>query len=934
MDFHLNHTFLQGKNILKAKRDYRDNYLWVLTQNNGVYRINSLTNEIVDFSASFIAYGGNKFIDIAGFSKDTVFVAAKDELLSFISGTVKSVKTKYHINPSINSLGVDVAGGGNNYVQTDHALLIATGHGIYRYNVKKDIMLPIPNDSPSIIYASTYRTEMLSDGQYCRCYADTVNHLPAVELFNYTIYGAEIWTGGQSFGHTIKSAYYTSGDAYDQAYLFTDLTHLFWATEEGLFENNWNQSYSTSIPHRHFLKGADISKIASIYGLRSFGQGLAMENLLVGTSQGLYFSNSKYRQSDDGFTSDYSFFYCNELGNKAINDICVNADTYSSAQFNSSVCEDGVWVAAADGLYLLKPDYSRTGDAQKQIKAIKFDGQDDAVDNVGLCPNTSVTAAINIYAYSGTNVQWYKDGVALPNESNLTLKIEKAGDYYVKLYDACTNINFSSNHLKVTTIAAPIFTFNYPDKLNYCAGSTATLETENNTNYQYRWYKDGLLNGNTTSKLEITQPGKYKLEVSACAGNWVPTKEVQVDFIKVPPPIITSDKPAYCSGDHAVLTANVPLDATGIINWQPYQYRWYKDGVLLTASTLATLDATEAGNYKAEVTSCSDNSATSAEFHLGFITLATPVISADKPAYCIGDEALLSINIPLDNSYTIQWLKDGVVMNEDQGKTTIVTGSAGSYTVNIFSNQTTCSQGSSAYHLIFDDPPTINLERIVKTTLCDGQPVDIQATYSGGSIRWSTGETSDRITVNQSGTYTAMVTTAAGCVFNQNLTLQFFPNPVLNLPDATLCQFTNDHVTLTAPPGFIKYKWNGQLGSQTYNTSTLGTVSLTVTDQNGCEASQTIKVTSYCKEIHIPNTFTPNDDGINDTWVISGLENDPTVNVKVFDRWGAVVFQSQGYTTPWDGTYRNKKITAGVYYYVITAKGAQQVLSGYVTVIY
>jgi hypothetical protein len=116
MDLHLNQTFLQGKNILKAKRDYRDPYLWVLAENNGIYRINSLTNDVVDFSAAFSAYGGNKFIDIAGISQDTVFVAAKDELLGFISGALKSVKTKYNIDPSINSLGVDVSGSGNGYV--------------------------------------------------------------------------------------------------------------------------------------------------------------------------------------------------------------------------------------------------------------------------------------------------------------------------------------------------------------------------------------------------------------------------------------------------------------------------------------------------------------------------------------------------------------------------------------------------------------------------------------------------------------------------------------------------------------------------------------------------------------------------------------------------------------------------------------------------
>src|SRR5689334_5493511 len=75
MDLHLTGTYLQGKNILKVKRNFVDPYLWVLAQNNEVYRINSITKTIDNYTNQFSAYNGQQFIDIAGSDKDHVFIA-------------------------------------------------------------------------------------------------------------------------------------------------------------------------------------------------------------------------------------------------------------------------------------------------------------------------------------------------------------------------------------------------------------------------------------------------------------------------------------------------------------------------------------------------------------------------------------------------------------------------------------------------------------------------------------------------------------------------------------------------------------------------------------------------------------------------------------------------------------------------------------------
>ena len=83
----------------------------------------------------------------------------------------------------------------------------------------------------------------------------------------------------------------------------------------------------------------------------------------------------------------------------------------------------------------------------------------------------------------------------------------------------------------------------------------------------------------------------------------------------------------------------------------------------------------------------------------------------------------------------------------------------------------------------------------------------------------------------------------------------------------------------------------------------------------------------------IPNAFTPNGDGINDTWHIQFLDSYQNCTVNIFNRTGQSVYNSNGYAAPWDGTLRGTALPAGTYYYVINLKTINKVLSGYVALI-
>jgi len=83
----------------------------------------------------------------------------------------------------------------------------------------------------------------------------------------------------------------------------------------------------------------------------------------------------------------------------------------------------------------------------------------------------------------------------------------------------------------------------------------------------------------------------------------------------------------------------------------------------------------------------------------------------------------------------------------------------------------------------------------------------------------------------------------------------------------------------------------------------------------------------------VPTAFTPNGDGINDTWHIKFLDSYPACTVRVFNRFGQNVYASNGYSIPWDGTFRGSALPTGSYYYVINLSNINKTLSGSVTII-
>jgi gliding motility-associated-like protein len=105
-----------------------------------------------------------------------------------------------------------------------------------------------------------------------------------------------------------------------------------------------------------------------------------------------------------------------------------------------------------------------------------------------------------------------------------------------------------------------------------------------------------------------------------------------------------------------------------------------------------------------------------------------------------------------------------------------------------------------------------------------------------------------------------------------------------------------------------------------------------ITTDKGCSA-QDIVFVKVLKTPSVPNIFSPNGDGVHDTWIIPYLDTYPGCTVEVANRYGQLVFRSIGYPTPWDGKVNGNPVPVGTYYYVIDPKNGRKRIAGYVDII-
>jgi gliding motility-associated-like protein len=222
---------------------------------------------------------------------------------------------------------------------------------------------------------------------------------------------------------------------------------------------------------------------------------------------------------------------------------------------------------------------------------------------------------------------------------------------------------------------------------------------------------------------------------------------------------------------------------------------------------------------------------------------------------------------------------------------------------------------------------------------CEGPTVTLTAS-GGGTYLWSTGETGSTIVVNPSSTTNYSVQITNGSCSQQLSTAVTVDTTQLgfDLGD-TIFVAAGDGLTLEGPDGFFQYDWSpanafNDPGSQnpTYVSDQSQLVTLTATHSNGCVLVDSVMIVVV--DLTIPNGFSPNTDGINNTFVVPEL-NVLSGALTVWNRWGDIVFESAHYENDWDGTCKaplcmgGSNLPEGTYFYLIDVNSI--IFKGYVT---
>lgn len=203
----------------------------------------------------------------------------------------------------------------------------------------------------------------------------------------------------------------------------------------------------------------------------------------------------------------------------------------------------------------------------------------------------------------------------------------------------------------------------------------------------------------------------------------------------------------------------------------------------------------------------------------------------------------------------------------------------------------------------------------------------ILVTVAGGTppyqYTWQGGNTTPEITNLSAGTHTVEVKElATQCVLDKDFIVHE-PDSLLAAAEITKdsCAMGNGTITLTATGGTIPYAYLWSDNSTGSNISGLkaATYSVTITDAHSCTKTMTMQVQETpCQDIIVHDVITPNGDGINDTWIIDGLQHYPGNTVQVFDKYGDIVYEQRNYNNDWSGRASTGVLLPdGTFYYLI-----------------
>ena len=190
--------------------------------------------------------------------------------------------------------------------------------------------------------------------------------------------------------------------------------------------------------------------------------------------------------------------------------------------------------------------------------------------------------------------------------------------------------------------------------------------------------------------------------------------------------------------------------------------------------------------------------------------------------------------------------------------------------------------------------------------------------------------------------YVVVGTDSNGCQNTDNIFIDVAPLPEFSNVNIIDVEYGNDAAIMVdvvgGTPPYV-YDWDNDGFGDMDDESNLyyigaGEYELFVYDSLSCSIDTLLEVANSF-QLYISGAITPNDDNINDRWVILGLRQYPQAQITVFNIHGQVVYENEGYYQYWDGRTENgQPLPASDYYYLINLVSPAQQFSGTVTITY
>ncbi len=352
-----------------------------------------------------------------------------------------------------------------------------------------------------------------------------------------------------------------------------------------------------------------------------------------------------------------------------------------------------------------------------------------------------------------------------------------------------------------------------------------------------------------------------------------------------------------------------------------------------------------AGNYAFRITAAEAGNMNISQCRIASTPMIIQVLSNPTAAAFsnspVCEESNIILNATGDN---VTWSGPGGFV----GNGTSVTipnaqqSNAGKYYVTTVNSN--CNRFDSTIVTVHSNPVvTINKDEVI---LCEGDSVELIVSgadsynWSPSSFLSSSNETSVLAYPVDSTVYSVIGKNSIGCSDTISVKINVLSKPVANAgSDRSLVEGTMIQLSGTATGDGISYYWVGpdiitpQSLTTSINPSTDAIYVLHVVSNTGCGVDTDTANVHVFKKLNIPNAFSPNNDGVNDSWSIPGLNSYPGAEVSIFNRNGQQLLHSNNFAA-WNGRSGERKLPAGVYYYIINVHNNLPLVSGWVMLIY